>query len=189
MNDDDTKQLWKSQPAATLALSDQDLLQYASKFQRTIRRRNIGEYAAAVLVVLVFAFYMWTFPTMLMQIGSGMTILACIFAVVQLHRRASAQALPGANAAMPTLAFHRQELVRQRDALRSVWAWYVAPFIPGVIVFRWGVETELGADAPFARGALANTIIAGVFVIAVLVNFYAARKLQRQIDKLDRQQA
>jgi hypothetical protein len=189
MNDDNTKQLWKSQPAAAFALSDQDLVQCASKFQRTIRRRNIGEYVAAVLVVLVFAFYMWKFPTMLMQIGSGMTILACVYAMVQLHRRASAQSLPGANAAVPTLAFHRQELVRQRDALRSVWAWYVAPFIPGVLVFRWGVETELGADAPFARGALANAIIAGVFVIVVLVNFYAAWKLQRQIRKIDQQQA
>jgi hypothetical protein len=189
MNEDNTKSVWKSQPTATLFLSDQDLIQYASKFQRTIRRRNLGESIAALLVVAVFSFYMWKFPTMLMQIGSGMTILACIYAIVQLHRRASAQALPGIDAAIPTLAFHRQQLVRQRDALRSVWAWYVAPFIPGVIVFRWGVETELGAGAPFARGAPANAMIAGVFVIVILVNFYAAWKLQRQINKLDQQQA
>jgi Flp pilus assembly protein TadB len=185
MNEKLTKDLWQSQPASTVALSEQELRRQADQFQRAIRHRNAGEYAAAMLVVPIFAFYLWAFPYFLMQLGSVMTIVACLFVVLQLRRRATRQALPSDQGALPCLAFHRAELVRQRDALRSVWRWYVAPFVPGMIVFRWGVETQLPPDMPFGRGMLVNVGIVLVLAAVVLLNLYAARKLQRQIDRLD----
>jgi len=39
----------------------------------------------------------------------------------QLHRRTGAQALPAEDWGLAGLQFHRQELQRQRYALRSVW--------------------------------------------------------------------
>jgi hypothetical protein len=114
-------------------------------------------------------------------------MIATLFIAWQMERRASNQALPPASGDQSWLQFQRSQLARQRDALRSVWLWYVAPFVPGVVVFRWGVETELPLNGPFARGWLANLLIALVFLGIAGLNRYAARKLQRRIDMLDQQ--
>jgi type II secretory pathway component PulL len=56
-----------------------------------------------------------------------------------------------------------------------------------MVVFRWGVETQLDASAPFARGLVANLAIAAVLLVVVLINLYTASRLQRQIDQLAQQ--
>lgn len=58
--------------------------------------------------------------------------------------------------------------------------------MPGIAVFRWGVETALGGDAPFARGGLADAVVAAVFLAVIALNRYGARKLQRRLDALER---
>ena len=63
----------------------------------------------------------------------------------------------------------------------------VGPLAPGVVVFRWGVKTELVAGAPFARGWLADAAIAAVFLGVHALNPYGARKLQRRLDALERE--
>ncbi|CAN7570093.1 hypothetical protein LJR289_004051 [Pseudoduganella sp. LjRoot289] len=185
MNDDDLKQLWRMQPASSAPLPEEVLRKRASKFQRRVALRNLIEVLAAVLAVAGFSRYLWLYPQPLIRLGSVLIILAAAFVVYQLYRRASSRPLPGAESALPCRDFHRAELVRQRDALRSVWLWYIGPFLPGMAVFRWGVETQLDASAPFARGWQANLLIAGVLLAIAILNLYAARKMQRQIDRLD----
>ncbi len=187
MSEQDLKQLWKSQPAGTVALSEQELWQRANKTQRGVLRRNLLEGLAALFVVGGFTRYLWLFPTPLMRAGSVLIILATLVVMQQMLKRASSRPMPWMNAGLSCKAFHRTELVRQRDALRSVWLWYVGPFVPGLVVFRWGVETELGIDAPFAQGLTANLLIAAVMLAIVVFNLLAAQRLQRQIDQLDRQ--
>ncbi|SFV09444.1 hypothetical protein [Pseudoduganella namucuonensis] len=185
MNDQDPKQLWKTQPAATAPLTEEELKKRASGFQRGIRLRNLIEVLAAVFVVYCFGRYIWTYPQPLIQLGSALIILATFVVIHQLYRRTSGGPPPSADAALPSRDFHRAQLVRQRDALRSVWLWYIAPFVPGMALFRWGVETSLDASAPFARGLGANLGIAGVLLSIFLINLYSARRLQREIDQLD----
>lgn len=185
MNDQDLKRLWKTQPTPAIPLTEEELKKRASGFRRGIRLRNLIEVLAAVFVVYGFARYIWIYPQPLIQLGSALTILATFVVIYQLYRRASGGPPPGVDAALSSRDFHRAQLVRQRDALRSVWLWYVAPFVPGMVVFRWGVETSLDASAPFARGLGANLGIGCVLLIIILVNLYSARRLQRQIDKLD----
>lgn len=105
----------------------------------------------------------------------------------QLRRRASSQPQPIEAGDRPWRAFERQQLSRQRDALRLAWLWYVLPLAPGVTVFRWGVETELAASAPFLKGWAVNLAIALVFVVIAATNYFAARGLQRRIDQLDQE--
>jgi hypothetical protein len=181
MNDDLLKSLWKAQDLPAAAFSIEKLQSTAKRLQRRIRMRNAMEYAACLLVICGFARYIAVFPYPLMRLGSSLVIAGTVFVAWQLRVRASSGSLPRE---LASLDFHRQQLMRQRDALRTVWAWYIAPLLPGVAVFRWGVETELDATKPFARGLGANLAIAAVFIAVILVNLYAARKLQRQIDRL-----
>jgi len=181
MNHDPLKSLWQTQEQPRTTLSLQELHKKSSALQRRVRLRNGLEYLACLLVIVGFGRYFMEFPQSLMRLGSALVIAGTVYVAWQLHRRASS---PAASPALPGLTFHRLQLERQRDALRSVWAWYVGPLVPGVVVFRWGVETQLDATAPFARGLYANLAIAAVLLIVVLINRYAASKLQRQIDQL-----
>lgn len=186
MDEQDVKNMWRSAPAAaTTPLPEAELSRRAGRFQRRIARRNFLEYAAALLVCAGFGFYLWKFPDVLMRLGSVLVILGILVVVWQLRRRASSHPMPGAESALPCRDFHRAELVRQRDALRAVWLWYVAPLVPGMVVFRWGVETNLDPALPFARGWVADGLIAAVMLGVILLNLYAAHRLQRQIDQLD----
>ncbi len=187
MSEQDLQQLWKSQPAETLVLSEQQLWQRANATQRGVFRRNLLEGLAALLVVGGFTRYLWLFPSPLMRAGSMLIIVATLVVVQQMWKRAASRPMPWLSAGQSCKDFQRSELLRQRDALRSVWLWYVGPFVPGLLVFRWGVETELGIDAPFTQGVAANLLIAVVMLAIVVFNLLAAQRLQRQVDQLDHQ--
>lgn len=177
---DQAPSLWRDQALPPLQpLPPQELADKAAKLQATVSRRNRRELIAAALVVPVFLVYAWIFPHWLTKLGALLTVAGVGVTVWQLRRRASARPLPEALAGS-LLGFHRGELVRQRDALRSVWLWYVAPSVPGMLLFLCGRSIENGAWEASVFGGVA-AVLGGV----VLLNLYAARSLQRQIDKLD----
>jgi hypothetical protein len=159
--------------------------QKAQSFEARIKRRNTIEYAASALVILGFLPAVLHRGSWMMQAGGALTIAATAFIVWQLHRRASARSIPEAGLA----DFYRAELARQRDAARSVGAWYLAPFVPGMALLlagRWfqshSTRWSLAADH-FIIGLVA-VIAALVFLVIWLRNQRGADRLQRQIDEL-----
>jgi hypothetical protein len=177
---DDARSLWRGQALPPLQpLPPHELAEQAIKLQGTVSRRNRRESIAAILVVPTFLFFAWFYPHWMTKLGALLIVAGAAFTQWQMHCRASARPLPQALAGS-LLDFHRSELVRQRDALRSVWRWYVAPSVPGMALFLCGRQIENGVWQPgvFVFVAL---VLAGV----VLLNHHAARRLQRQIDKLD----
>lgn len=185
MNEEDIKKLWTGQPTESTTLTTEQLRSRAKKFQRKIKLRNCVEYVAGVIVIFAFARYVAIFPYVLIQLGSVMIIIAAIFVLYQLHRRASARSLPAEFYGRPHLEFMRGELARQRDALNSVWFWYLAPLVPGMIVFRWGVESEAALSPHFATGWVVNITMGAVFIGVGFLNRFSAKRLQKEIDELD----
>ncbi len=166
------------------------------KFERTIARRNIGEYLASAIVVALFGFYAWRFPTLTLRIGCGLIIAGTLYVVYQLHRRASAKPAPAEWALTNCIEFQRSQMARQRDALRSVLTWYLLPFVPGMIVFLLGLfqfvrGIAISVGRPFPMGiaivsfSFITLCIAAVFFAVWKLNDWAAKKLQLQIDELD----
>ena len=177
---DDVRHLWREQALAPLQpLPQHELAEQAGKLQGIVARRNRREALATIILVPTFLFFAWLFPHWLTKLGALLIAAGGCFVQWQMKRRASARPLPEAWAGK-LLAFHRGELVRQRDALRSVWLWYVAPTVPGMVLFLCGRSIENGAWQP---GVF--VFVAAVMVGIVLLNLYGARHLQRQIDKLD----
>lgn len=187
--------LWQSQPGERLRLSPEDLQRRMSKFERTIARRNLLEYVAAAFVIAIFVYYAWMFPTLLLRLGCGLLIVGTLYVVYQLHRRASARPVPADFGLRSCADFQRAELERQREALRSVWSWYLMPFLPGMFVFLFGLyefvrRIAQAAGRPFhagiAVGALGFVVLCvlAVFVGIWRLNQWAADKLQAQIDQL-----
>ena len=162
----------------------------ATKFQRRIRVRNFIEYAAGFIVVPAFAWQTLNGPNPLYKVGAAMTVIGALVCLWQLHVRGGARRAPELSAVSLT-DFHRSELVRQRDALGSVWLWYLGPFIPGLatcVTSFWLYPPVHNTLSPAERQA--NLIGFTAVVVAVLVGIFAvnrlgARRLQREIDKLD----
>lgn len=172
-----------------MSLADVHL--HAQRFQSRIRNRNMIEYVAAGSVVAFFVWMIATVPEPIVQVGAGLIMAGALYVCWQLYRLGRAATRSELDAgAQSWAAFHRGELARQREALRTVWSWYLAPFVPGVLVFLAGVSFTEANPAPFpARLAvfLAGLgIMAAVFAAIAWLNAQAVKKLDAQIAALDR---
>ncbi|PND38705.1 hypothetical protein C1O66_15020 [Paucibacter aquatile] len=182
------QQLWHAQALSPLDLSADELRRRSSALQSRVARRNRVEYLAGGLFVIpVYAFYIWLFPFWLTKLGALLVVLGTLVVLQQLQRRASCRALPPEALGQDWAAFHRAELLRQRDAVRSVWLWYIGPLLPGFWLFLWGRETELAGRGMETMFTLTHAAALLLFIAIVALNLRAARRYQREIDALDRQ--
>ena len=187
MTEDRAKQAWQASVEIAGAPPLEKVRKDADKFYRTIRRRNVIEYVACAIAVVLFASKIFTGPHILHKVGAAMIVAAAIYAPWQLHRRASAVS-PDMALGMPIYEFLRGQLVRQRDALRSVLVWYVLPFVPGIILIFAGngLDPEIeAAGPPIWQRWLAIAVVLSIFGFVWWINQVVARKLQKRIDEID----
>lgn len=187
MTADPLKQAWQAsaQDAALPALPE--IRAGVDRFHRVIRRRNLIEYAASVLVVGFFGFGALTgaIRDPIAQTGAWLIVLGTIFVAWQLHTRASAIEPPAVEGALPILIHQRAQLVRQRDALASVGLWYLAPFAPGLLLMLLAPGIRHGIGALGTGAWIAVAINLAMFGGIWWLNRYGARRLQKAIDEID----
>ena len=181
--------LWTDQKEEPFTMSLADVRARATRFQSRIRTRNFIEYAAAALVIGVFGWMAWLIPEPAVKAGAVLIILGALYVCWKLHALAGAESVSGPDTASSLAEFHRAQLVRQRTALASVWQWYLAPFVPGMLVFIGAVAFTPELDAPLiARltsfGSTAAPI-AGVFGLIAWLNARAVKALDAEIAALD----
>jgi hypothetical protein len=186
-SDFDPQKLWQGQATEYDPMTLAAIHEKARTLQARIKRRNAIEYIASAVVILGFIPTLLHHGSWLMRAGGACIIAATLFVVWELHRRAAAASVP--ETGEPAANVYRAELARQRDALRSVGAWYLAPFVPGMALLllgRWfqshSTRVSLGVDHLIIL--LGAAIAALVFLVIWLVNQRGADRLQRQIDEL-----
>ena len=160
----------------------------ASRFRSRIRTRNLTEYAAAVLVIGLFGWVAWLIPQPVVKAGAVLIMLAAIYVAYALHRKGGAgKALP--DGMHPLADYHRTELVKQREALATVWRWYILPFVPGILVFVGGVsfapDTGLPLIARLIQFGTSALFVGGLFAAIAWLNARAAKQLDAEIAALD----
>jgi hypothetical protein len=191
MSDRDPLQsIWKNQKQEKFSMSLADIHTRATKFQTRVRTRNWIEYVAAGFVIV---FFLWTAamtPAPLIQTGAVLIALGAAYVCWKLYELGRAAPQSELDAATSLADFHRAELVRQRDALNTVWRWYLAPFVPGMIVFLAGVAFAPELDAPlwakFVVFGLGLAIEIAVFTIVAGINAVVVKRLDKEIAALDR---
>jgi hypothetical protein len=191
--DQDMMNVWRNQPVERIEISLGEIRRKSRKLQKRVLWRNLREYAAGIIVIAAFGFYIPVFHTALISTGCGMIIAATLFVAYMLHKRGAARNTPTEAGFSTCVDFHRKELERQRDLMQSVWSWYLLPFVPGMIVFLCGlfVFTIAQPNAPAHLGTIVLTfalMTAGIAIVLVgigILNQRAAGKLQREIDTLD----
>ena len=186
---DPLQQLWTQQKQENFTMSLAEIQSRATRFQSRIRRRNLTEYAAAALVIGVFGWMAALIPQPVVKAGAVLIILGALYVCWKLHTLGGAASVPADHAA--SLAdFHRNELVRQRSALATVWRWYLAPFVPGMVVFVGGVafmpELTMPLTERLSLFAASAVPIAAIFALIAWLNARAVKTLDAEIKALDR---
>lgn len=184
---DSLRELWASDQGEKFTMSITELTARSDRFRSRIHRRNLIEYVAAALVVSVFGWLAFIVPVWSVRVGAILIILAAIYISWQLNRVAPLS--QGYGSADNLVSVYRRELVRQRDALKTVWRWYLLPFLPGIVIFVLGTKIEAGVSLPVWAIAISSAMSLGfvalIFLGIWLLNAYAARKLDIEIKALD----
>ena len=179
---DDLQALWQSQSLGDPMISLDDLRDKARRLEWHVARRNLGEYVAAVVVVVSFGWMLWVEPSRISRVGAGMVVAGTIFIVHQLRKRGSATPLPVDLAARSALEFHCEQLARQRDLVRGVWWWYLLPLVPGMLLVQIG-------QAIAHPDRLSRIIVYCVVIVVGAAGVHhwnrrGAARLQQRIDRL-----
>lgn len=180
--------LWTQQTQETFSMSLADIHTQSRRFRSQIRTRNLTEYAAAALVIAVFGWMAFLIPDLIVKAGAILTAMGAAYVAFALHTKAGATG-GQPDGGEPLMDFHRAELVRQRNALATVPRWYLAPFVPGMLVFVGGVsfspDTGLPLLARLIQFGTAVVIVGAVFAGVAWLNARAVKQLDARITALD----
>ena len=182
-------ELWQNQETEGVRMSVEQVRLEAGRFQRKISARNLREYVAALAVMVFFGYEFSRTGDVLARLGFGLLMAGTAYVVWHMLSKGSPGAADEIAGLSGWIQFQRRELVRQRDLLRSVWRWYLGPFVPGlvVVVVAFGRLIRTRAGHPGLLVAADALIFVAVFLAIGRLNATAAQKLQRQIDELDEQ--
>lgn len=174
--------LWTNQPAEAAPLAIESLERRASAVQGAIAMRNLREYLAGAVVIVIFGWYAFDASFWVVQLAAVTVIAGCAYTMLELHRRAAREAIEPADPAVSCVAFHCAALERQRAALHDVWKWYLAPLVPGIVLFALAVALE--RPGAWMAASVTLALCAGVFYGIHRLNRRAAAELQREIESL-----
>ncbi len=176
------KKAWQAYSGLGLQPQLEDVRRNAGRFDRQVRIRNRIEYAAAAMVIVFFSVRAIVEPALLVRLAHILIVLGTCIVVWQLYRRGSVPEAPTSASTADLIRHHRVNLVRQRDALNSIWLWYLLPLVPGLILFLVASPAVSGKEWVKAASAVFS---ASLFVGIWWLNRRGADKLQRAIDHLD----
>ena len=186
---DDPVDIWQNQPVEPLTMSMEEIRNKAVKFERRIRSRNLRETVIAVALIPLFVLFLRWFPAPLARAGSVLNIAALVYVIWRMNGSAAPSRVPDGAGWENCIAFHRRELARHRDLLRTVWRWYLGPLVPGVVLFNFAIiapKVRAGHPADWWRVLPSLALLIAWFIVVVRLNNRAADCLQRRIDELDR---
>ena len=188
-SDFDPQTLWQNQPKEQDAMTLAAIHAKARMFESKIQRRNAIEYIACGVVIVGFFPMLLNRQSWLMQAGAALTMLAVLFVAWQLHQRGSVESSldPGE----PLVEGYRRQLIRQRNALRTAGLWYLAPFLPGVLLTMLGRWFQAHVPARTLEQDHVQILVGGAIVILIfagiwLLNWRGSNRLQKRIDELER---
>lgn len=149
------------------------------KFIIDIQKRNRLELITCIILLLIFGFYAVITPVgSLSFIGIILIILAILFIFGMLWFIASVR--NGVKVHPVTdIDYWKSEILRHAKLLRLVPIWYLAPFVPGLILMFWPIE-----ELSLAGFIISLVIIAAVFGFIARLNLKAAIELERLAESL-----
>ena len=189
MNDQDLKSLWQSAEVSEHpALDVEEVALQGERFERKIRRRNLMEWAACIVVAAVFgvdaieSINGWELAGNLIIAFGAITIGVVLWRKGQV----SLEADPSGNTA-EFLGEHAHALEVQARLLEGVPLWYLLPLGLGILLLRFSDYVEAGEVK--ASWLIVTSFIVVVFVVIGWMNVKAAQKMRQEARSLRQQLA
>ena len=178
MSDLDLKELWYSEPEkAPPTMNVAEVQSKASAFETKIKRRNILEWLACVVVVGLHAHDAFDSANALILTGNLIVVFAGLFITMVLWRKGRVSL--DADPALDSVGFmhaHANSLDAQAKLLARVPLWYLSPIAIGLGFLFAGRYPSDGQ--PSMGWLLTVTFVALVFVGIAWMNLRAARKMR-----------
>jgi hypothetical protein len=179
--------IWQRQATSSADFTPEQLRERAEQFQAHVRRRNIRDYICAALPALGFASFIFLIQSPLAKLGSAMMMLWGLYFIYGLKRFGSSSTVPTTADTQSCRAFHRGQLVRQRDlALGRPWG--IALIVPGLALFAIGIQLASKHPDDWTKTIGLIGIFIFVCIAVVIDGQLIADKLQQEIDLLDEAQ-
>jgi len=178
-------EIWQSQPVEVTKMSAELIRKRANKLEHRVWWRNAREYVGSLIGVVLFASFIPKTHDPLFRIAYGLFIAGMVWIVIQLRRKASARSIPFEADTSTRLRLYRAELERQRDVVKNVWPWYLAPLVPGFVVYTIAYAIAFPRPLSWAGLALLDATIAALFYGVWRMNMRAARCLDRMIHEVN----
>ena len=166
-------------------MSAAEIRERARKFERKILLNNILNYGVAAGGVALIGFFILHVHNLLFRLGASVGAAVTMNFAWQMHRKSPFRRLPEAMGGATGIEFLRGELARRRDYCREFLRQVLPPTIPVWLLFM-GALLQLHPRHLGWRAAVANGAVAVVFWGLCAQSRWYARKLQEQIDELDR---
>ena len=179
------QKIWQDQPLEGIKMSAEEIRRRAGKFERRIWRRNLRESVGCVLVAGLFVYFLFNAHNVLFRVAYGLFVVAMIWIAIELHRKGSVKRLPAGLEASSSLQFFRRELERQRDAIKNVWPWYLAPMVPGYVMLTIAYAVSFPRPVRWIGAGVFDLLVVLAFIGIWKMNMRAALCLQRSIDELN----
>lgn len=176
------QEIWQNQPSERVHMSAEAIRKRATKFERRMWRRNLRESIAAAVVIVGFSYFFVTTHEVPYRITWALFIAGMIWVIVQLYRKGAPKSMPADIGRATCLEFFRSELERQRDLIKDVWTWYLAPMVPGYVTLN--VAFVVTRPSKWPALVLMDLFFVAMFIGVWQLNVWGARCLQRTIDEL-----
>jgi hypothetical protein len=185
MNGDDLRALWRDQPTKEIPeMTIEVLRERSGRLARKVATRKWSEtIAGAVCMLLLAALGLHVPGAPLLQLACALLVVGEGVVIAGLWRRSAPAPAPVSAATAELLGYYRGELARERDLLKTMAAWYLAPVAPGLFLFPLGACAALGVPM-LAVGVVATVSTAITCVILVALYRRSARRIARELEAL-----
>ncbi len=136
-------------------------------------------------MVLFFGYEFSRTSQVLLRAGFGLLIAGAAYVVWHLLSKGSPGVMDEDAVRSRWISLRHADLVRVRDMLKSIWRWFLGPFIPGLVVLIAAFARTSYVHAHPAVLLIDLLLFGAVFLAIGRVNARGARRLQGEIDELE----
>ena len=165
-----------------MTIDIEQLRRRSTRLYSCVHARNVRETVAGGIAATLLAWTTIGEHDVLRLSSSVLLIAGMLYVMYHLWRHGRAAALPADLGALDAISFHRRELLHQRDLLRGVFWWYLAPFLPGLALSGM---SAMHRSWMVSAGLTLFVILAFGFVMRV--NRGAVHRLDRELAELSRE--
>lgn len=184
MEEDELKGLWKNTPGK-ININSQQILDEMNleiaKMETSIKRRNMREIIAAILVIIFFSIQAYRFESWIESLASILIVLAAVFIIVKLMITQNAQKRADISTSIKEqMVSDREYLKKEQKLLKNVLYWYILPiFIPIIMI-------SCANGISWFTGFIYIPLVTIFFIGIYYANQKAAEKFDPILDNLNK---